>query len=178
MKTLAYATMLVDGVDGSGGGARTMANLERVTYCGLYCGLCLNGGRIPERAGELRDLLRRVSVEKWGPDLPDFAPFWLFLARLAEFSSHVSCREHSCGPEPCVIRECAESRRVDACPFCSDYPCGSVRALAARYVTLLGDGHRMREVGLDRWVEEQEARRARGFAYADIRFEPHGTPDG
>ena len=25
-------------------------NLKFVTYCGLYCGLCANRGRIPEQA--------------------------------------------------------------------------------------------------------------------------------
>jgi hypothetical protein len=154
-----------------------MADLKRVAYCGIYCGLCLNGGRIPQRAGELKELLEKVSVETWGPDLPDFDAFWRFLENLAAFSSRASCRERSCGLESCAIRTCASSRGVDACPFCGDYPCGHIDALAARYVSLLGDGRRMREVGLDRWIEEQEARRARGFAYADIRFEPYGIPD-
>ncbi len=147
-----------------------MTDLQRVAYCGLHCGLCLNGCRVPRRAGELRTLLERVSVAEWGPELSDFAAFWRFLSELAAFEARASCREHSCGPEPCAIRTCASSRGVDACPFCDSYPCDPIEALAKRYVTLLGDGRRMREVGLDRWIEEQQARQACGFAYADLRI--------
>jgi hypothetical protein len=44
--------------------------------------------------------------------------------------------------------------------------------LTKRYVTLLGDGERMREIGIDLWIQEQDARQARGFAYVDLRAEP------
>jgi hypothetical protein len=144
-------------------------DLRQVTYCGLYCGLCLNGGRIPLRAAELRGLLNRVSIAEWGPELPDFAEFWRFLERLAQFASHASCRERACGPDDCAIRDCASSRAIDACPFCGDYPCERIRTLAKRYVTLIGDGERMREVGIERWVQEQAGRQDRGFSYSDLR---------
>ena len=35
----------------------------------------------------------------------------------------------------------------------------------------------MTEIGLDRWIEEHEARRATGFAYVDIRCDPYEVPD-
>ncbi len=148
-----------------------MSDLRRVAYCGLYCGLCLNGCRIPRRAGELRDLLRRVRVDEWGPALPDFPEFWRFLGGLATFEAKASCREKTCGPERCAIRDCASSRQIDACPLCEEYPCDRIRAIATRYVTLIGDGERLREVGVDRWIDEQKARQARGFAYVDLRDE-------
>lgn len=154
-----------------------MADLKRVAYCGLYCGLCLNGCRIPRRAEDLKDLLQRVRVEEWSPEeLQDFEEFWRFLGNLADFESRASCREHACGLEPCSIRTCAAAKGVDACPFCDDYPCEPILTIAKRYVTLLGDGRRMREVGLDRWVEEQKARQARGFAYVDIRYDANDAP--
>jgi len=153
-----------------------MVDLRRVTYCGLYCGLCLNGGRIPQRAGELQALLRKVRVEEWGPELPDFAAFWCFLGELIEFESHAGCRSHACGIEPCAIRACAEARKVEACPFCADYPCEHIQTLAKRYPLLLADGERMRDVGLEPWIKEQEARRASGFAYVDIRYDAPTTP--
>ncbi len=153
-----------------------MADLKRVAYCGLYCGLCLNGCRIPRRAKELRELLGKVSIEEWGPELPGFDGFWPFLENLADFEPRASCRERSCGPETCAIRDCASSKGVDACPFCGDYPCEHIESIAKRYVTLLGDGRRMREVGLDRWIEQQETRQACGFAYADLCIPPRQKP--
>ncbi len=153
-----------------------MANLRHVTYCGLYCGLCLNGGRIPRRAAELQDLLKKVKIELWGPDLPGYEGFRTFLDSLAEFEPRASCRERSCGLEDCAIRACAEEQRVVACPLCTDYPCERIRTLAKRYPSLLCDGERLREIGVDAWVAEQEARKARGFAYVDIRYDPTDLP--
>ena len=151
-------------------------DLKRVTYCGLYCGLCLNGGRIPRRATELRDLLQKVHIEQWGPDLPGYDGFRSFLDELAGFEPRASCRERSCGIEDCSIRTCTEERSVAACPLCIDYPCERIGTIAKRYPSLLCDGERMREVGIDAWAEEQEARKARGFAYIDIRYDPPAPP--
>jgi hypothetical protein len=35
---------------------------------------------------------------------------------------------------------------------------------------LLADGHRLKRIGLERWIAEQEGRASTGFAYADIRL--------
>jgi len=44
------------------------------------------------------------------------------------------------------------------------------------YPLLVADGRRLQQVGVDRWMTEQEARAAAGFAYADIQFpeQEHG----
>jgi hypothetical protein len=42
---------------------------------------------------------------------------------------------------------------------------------------LLADGKRMKAIGLEKWIKEQEKRRATGFAYADIRCKPHDVSD-
>lgn len=75
-----------------------------------------------------------------------------------------------------AIRDCASARGVDACPLCDDYPCDRIQALAKPYVTLLGDGQRLREVGIERWIEEQKARQERGFAYVDLRGDSLDSP--
>jgi len=57
------------------------------------------------------------------------------------------------------------------------YPCHRIAGLAKGHVNLLAEGKRMTEIGLDRWVEEQEERKATGFAYVDIRCHPYEVPD-
>jgi hypothetical protein len=153
-----------------------MANLRLVTYCGLYCGLCSSCSRTPKQAGALRDTLRRDGIEHWGTDFPDFKEFWRFLNGVAESGSRCSCREGTCGPPFCTIKKCAPEKGVDVCAFCDQYPCERILGLAKGYVTMLADGKRMKEIGLDRWIEEQEKRRATGFIYADIRCEPYEIP--
>ena len=57
---------------------------------------------------------------------------------------------------------------MTACPLCADFPCERLEMLG-QYPMLLGDGRRMRQVRLERWIAEQEAPAATGFAYADVR---------
>ena len=41
---------------------------------------------------------------------------------------------------------------------------------------MIADGRRMKEIGLDLWIAEQEARRARGFSYWDVQCHPYEGP--
>ncbi len=153
-----------------------MADLKHVTYCGLYCGLCAQGSRIPAQARALAESLRIEGWDQWGGDVEGFAGFWAFLADLAGSEERCSCREGRCGPPFCGIRKCAEGRGIDVCPTCAEYPCARIQALARGYPTLLADGRRMQELGLEAWIAEQEARRRAGFCYADIRCYPYDVP--
>ena len=154
-----------------------MADLRLITYCGLYCGLCSQHNRLPRQAAALRETMLNDGWEFFGGEIPGFSGFWEFLGGLAGSESDPRCREGRCGPPFCAIRECAQARGVEVCPFCDDYPCHRIEALGQGYPTLVADGRRMRTLGLDRWIEEQEARRATGFAYADIRCTPFNVPD-
>jgi len=153
-----------------------MPDLRQVTYCGLYCGLCSQCNRTPRQARALRETMQKDGWDQWGREMPQFAEFWEFLGRLVDLEAAASCRGGKCGAPFCGIRKCASQKGVDTCPFCDEYPCHRFEGLAKGYVTLLADGKRMREIGLDRWIEEQEARRATGFCYADIRCHPYEVP--
>lgn len=153
-----------------------MPDLKQVTYCGLYCGLCSQSNRTPKQASALRDTMRKDGWEHWGRQIPRFEEFWQFLDGLAEGEGKCSCRSGKGGPPFCGIRKCAAGKGVDSCPFCDQYPCHRIEGLAKGYVNLIPDGKRMKEIGLDLWIEEQEARKATGFCYVDIRCYPYEVP--
>jgi hypothetical protein len=140
-----------------------------VAYCGLYCGLCDQKTRVPERAAALLEALHRADFEAWGRGYPGFEEFWTLLARLATVQAGATCRSGACGAPHCGIRLCAQERGVQYCPQCADYPCERVRLLGRSEATLLHDGVRLREMGVQAWVSEQEERRRAGFCYADVR---------
>jgi hypothetical protein len=146
-------------------------NLEEVTWCGLYCGLCASRRRIPHQAATLREMLRREGYDRGYFDMPGLevvlAPFWQGLNHLAD-TPCPGCRAGG-GYPGCPIRTCARERGTTACPLCADFPCERLEMLG-HYPMLLADGRRMQQVGLERWIAEQEARAATGFAYADVRF--------
>jgi hypothetical protein len=145
-------------------------DLNEVGYCGVYCGLCGSRRRIPRQATQLRDALHAEGYDQWYsfvPDLADaFPAFWKLLQRFAE-KPCPGCRAGGGYPE-CPIRACAKEREAPVCSGCPDFPCNHLEMLR-RYPTLISDNKRMQEIGIERWIAEQEARAATGFAHADIR---------
>jgi hypothetical protein len=142
--------------------------LELVTYCGLYCGLCAERTLIPKQAAALQAAMSEEGWPFWGPSVPNFVEFWQFLERLTS-SACPGCRAGGGFPE-CAIRVCARERGVEVCSECADFPCSHITALAARYPTLVADSRRLQAVGLVQWLDEQEERARRGVVYADIRY--------
>jgi len=152
-----------------------MADLQQVTYCGLYCGLCSQKNRTPRQAAALQDTMKKDGWEYFGPHFENFEAFWKFLAKLSEVGSHC-CRNDNCGARFCTIRKCAREKGVDVCVFCAEYPCRRIESIAKGYPTLLADGQRIKAIGLDAWIAEQEERAKTGFAYVDIRCYPYEVP--
>jgi hypothetical protein len=154
-----------------------MNKLNQVTYCGLYCGLCSERNRIPEQARLLSYSMQKDGWDNWGQEEPHFKEFWSFLNRLVDSESKCSCREGKCGPQFCGIRKCAQTKGIEICPFCNEYPCDRILGVAKGYPTMLADAQRMKEKGIDSWIQEQEERRKTGFAYVDIRYYPYSVPE-
>lgn len=155
-------------------------DLTEVAYCGLYCGLCASRRRIPQQAANLREVLTAEGYDRGYFDIPGlegiFPAFWEGLNLLAERPC-AGCRGEGGYPD-CPIRICAKEREITVCSACAEFPCERL-AMLHRYPTCLADNAWMRQVGLQRWIIEQEARAARGFAYADIRYpEPSAHQTG
>lgn len=152
-------------------------NLRSVTYCGLYCDLCGSRGRIPKRAQALQNSMAEEGYDVWGKEIPGFSEFWEFLGTLSDPEKACSgCRQNG-GPPFCSVRKCARKKEVDVCVFCKEYPCSRIKELAKGYPTLLADGERIKEIGINAWIEEQKKRARTGFVYADIRCYPYRVPD-
>jgi hypothetical protein len=148
-----------------------MAELQDVAYCGLYCRLCATKSRIPKTATALRDALAKEGWPHYGEYIvPGFNSFWSTLVKFADYETACPDCRGGCGDPGCGIRKCAKDRTIDLCPLCPEYPCTHIRALARRYPNLVADGERMKEIGVEAWVKEQEDRRSTGFCYCDIRF--------
>jgi hypothetical protein len=146
-------------------------SLRLVGYCGLYCGLCAHRNRIPQRAELLQETLHEEGMDSWYTFIPSmkktFPVFWKFLGDLKKMDC--TCRTGG-GPPDCKIRVCAKEKDVDTCPLCEEYPCKLIEGLGEHYVMVIQDGKRLRKIGLEAWVKEQEARAKRGVVYADTRI--------
>jgi len=147
-----------------------MTDLKYIAYCGLYCRLCAQLARIPQQSAALRDTLRKEGWEHFGEHaIQGFDGFWVILGRLSQLIDTCRCCRGGCGNPDCSIRKCAIEKKVEICSSCSEYPCSHVEDLAKRYPNLLSDGARQKEIGIEKWVREQEQRFRAGFCYADVR---------
>ena len=153
-----------------------MEKKDLITYCGLYCGLCSQLNRVPKQAKALQETLKKEGWESFGHYQKNFNEFWAFLNRLVDSENRCSCRKGTCGA-PCGIKKCVQSKSIEMCPFCAEYPCERILGIAKGYPMMLADAKRMIEKGIDAWVEEQEDRRKTGFVYADIRYLPYEVAD-
>ncbi len=164
------AAAALEEVDANDEGTGIMADLKYVTYCGLYCKLCANIARMPVQAADLR---RTLELEGWDehvlPGWEGGRQFWDVLGKLEHQGERCPGCRGGCGWPQCPMRKCAQEKGLDVCSRCDEYPCEHIEALARRYPNLMADGMRQREVGLDRWIQEQEARREAGFCYNQIR---------
>lgn len=143
--------------------------MEQVSYCGLYCGLCAERARIPRQAAALRESMAQEGWPQWGHSIPGFSEFWRFLQKLETEGGCPGCRAGG-GPPGCRIRSCVKERGLDYCPGCPDYPCARIEAIGRAYPTLIADGLRLKQIGVDQWTAEQEERVRRGVVYADFRY--------
>jgi hypothetical protein len=145
-----------------------VARRELISFCGLYCDLCDSRARIPARASALLDALVAAGHEHGAADRPGFEVFWTYLVGLAEADG--VCRGCRAMGEAlgCEISRCARERGVEICVFCGDYPCARVEEMLSQFPALRAEHARLRELGVDAWLEEQDERVCRGVCYSEI----------
>ena len=110
-----------------------------VTYCGLYCDLCSQRARIPERAQSLKDILTKEGFEFWSKGMAGSEEFWEFLGNLSDMDkSCPGCRQGGGNPG-CDLRKCAKEKGVEVCCFCNEFPCERINDFSKVYPTVIAE---------------------------------------
>lgn len=133
-------------------------NPDFISPCGLYCGVCAihiahreQNQKFMER---LRDLYQGKIPGKGR--LPHAESLTIEDIRCNGCLSDdlfMHCRQ-------CDIRECALKKGYTGCHQCDDFPCRTIEEfpMAVGKKVILRAVPRWREVGTEKWVEEEEAR--------------------
>jgi hypothetical protein len=111
----------------------------------------------------------KAEFEDWGLKLKGYQEFMELLNQLSNINPELHCRNGSCGTPDCAIRKCAKEKNLVACAFCEEYPCELITSFAESEGTLLYDGERLKKIGLEKWIKEQETRKKENFCYSDVR---------
>ncbi|MCJ7718772.1 DUF3795 domain-containing protein [Candidatus Bathyarchaeota archaeon] len=159
---------------------RIESEKKLIGACGLYCRLCpeYEDFRMgfAESAERLRCLITEmISVNAWPWDVNDpnskFFNFDEFMKGLKWLSSQKAlCKGCGCdvvsstskllpGQNPdCKIKKCCFERGFRFCYECPDFACGKLIKLEEHYPSCLRNLKRMKDAGIERWLEEQRAK--------------------
>lgn len=113
------------------------------TYCGLYCGAC--GVLVGRHQGRLKE------IADWF-ELPEKDVICY------------GCKSEQCAAfcTECPIKKCAIEKGLESCHECDDYPCQTLKDFrhdeATHHSVVLKNLERMKEIGLEAWLSEQEIR--------------------
>ena len=133
--------------------------------CGVYCGQCPSGnGRVRYAAGELKRLIDTTRYE-WLNDVEKRFSFDEFRRGLEWFAQAQCPGCLSGGGAPCANRGCAEERGLRSCLECGEYlACRNTEYQREWYPFVLESLERVKEVGLDSHLEEEERRARAGVS--------------
>ena len=131
--------------------------------CGVYCGQCPSGnGRVKFAAGELKRLVDTTRYD-WMEDAVKSFRFSEFRKGLEWFAA-AQCQ--TClrgGGAPCKNRACAEDRGLRSCLLCDEYlTCENTVYMRDVYPFVVEHHERVKQVGLDKHLEEEEERARAG----------------
>ncbi len=144
--------------------------LTDIAYCGLNCRLCNLTTILPAAATRLREIMQNDGWEQFGAMLyPEFEGFWKILAELAGMRESCPLCKGGCGNPECKLRLCAQDRGLKLCAECADYPCPDLREFFTGHYEKMGEGNdRIREIGLEAWLAEQQKLVDAGLSFSDL----------
>lgn len=112
--------------------------------CGIYCGAC-----------EFNRALLDPSIKKTLSRTLNLAEEDVYCKGCGDLD------EHSYG-KGCKTATCCDNHHVHFCHDCDEYPCNEIKEMLLdpypHHHSVIIDLDRMKEVGTDRWLEEQKKR--------------------
>jgi hypothetical protein len=125
--------------------------------------------RIPVQASALRQTLKKGGWDFFGPQVvSEFKDFWKALDFFSNLGETCPGCRGGCGNPECAIRKCVEEKKLKVCSDCEQFPCEKFDWLIKKYPNLITDAKRQKEIGLPKWIEEQEKRYKAGACYMDF----------
>jgi hypothetical protein len=131
--------------------------------CGVYCGQCPNGnGRVKYAAGELKRLIDTTRYG-WMEEVVKSFRFSEFRKGLEWFSQAQCSGCLNGGGAPCENRKCVAGKGLRSCLLCDDYlTCANTRYQRETYPFVVDNYRRVKEVGFEKHLEEEEERARAG----------------
>lgn len=133
-------------------------SINDIAYCGINCRMCNLTTILPEAALKLYQIMKDDSWELFGSMVyPEFEDFWKVLYALSGMKDHCPMCKGGCGDPDCKFRICAKEKGHQLCVECTSFPCEGLNAFYTnRYPYLLQSMARLKEIGAEAWLTEQQ----------------------
>lgn len=136
---------------------------DLVAYCGLYCGDCVKFKKnIAKIAKDLDSELSKENFKKIAhriPGIKNYDEFREILNILTELECKESCRNGG-GSADCEVKLCCQKKGYFTCAECDNFlycpELAGIPAIQCGIISYVKELQRIREIGLDKWLEEKE----------------------
>lgn len=136
--------------------------MKRIAPCGLHCGKCFafTEGTIHEEAGKLRRDLGNFTpyAARFSKALDPVFEKYLDFAELLDYIADADCggcRKEKCKfYKSCKVRACTESKGVDFCYECGEFPCDHTGLDENLYRRSVEINRRIADIGIVAYYNE------------------------
>lgn len=138
-----------------------MKILSLVGPCGDYCGGCgLYNELIRQTVEQMREFAELYAFELRSEGAFDFKEFLKGLEWFIDEAECPGCRKGG-GPPGCEVRRCCFEKGLRICFECEEFLCSKLKVYADPDTT--NRHERFKEIGFERWVEEQAQKANEGY---------------
>jgi len=114
----------------------------KIAYCGIYCGAC--GIFLATESNELEELSKELKIPVT----------YLACKGCRSDTNNLCCMN-------CGIKRCCGHKNINSCNECNEFPCANLKKLDQRHlrddnVSLIENLVRIRKIGAEQWLKEQE----------------------
>jgi hypothetical protein len=136
--------------------------------CGVFCEMCPTGnGTIAQLAEELLRLIK--GSFEWAEDTVDFS--FEELRKGLDWLTNVHCPTCFNIDKPwCELLKCDKAKQLQSCLLCEDFlTCSRTDYHRDRYPFVIEHYQRVKEIGLEKHLEEERKKALKGITLIDIR---------
>jgi len=138
-----------------------MGEYDLVAPCGDYCGGCGQyNALIIGTAKQMREFAELYAFEFRSEGVFDFKQFVTGLEWFIENAKCAGCRQGG-GPAWCEVKKCCFEKGLRICFECGEFPCSKSKEYADP--DTLDRHKRFKEIGFEKWVEEQARKAKEGY---------------
>jgi len=135
-----------------------------ISYCGVCCDHCGMQKHIPKMAEELKRFVNAYGYGEWIEHITQDFNFQNFMRGLEWFANSVcgGCIQGG-GMPNCEIRNCCREKGLKNCYFCKGFLKCEKLAYQKEAYKINENYERIRQVGYENWLGEQEEKSKLGF---------------